>query len=142
MVKAYAHPLRVEILRLLEGREASPTELAAELGSPLSNTSYNVRRLEALGLIELTDRIMRRGAVEHRYRARVNTSYLRTAGRVDEQGWSAIARELERTRARIERIVAESESRLGSKRGAAAQEASVILMRFTGPEEEKRARRS
>ncbi len=140
MVKAYAHPLRVEILRLLEDRVASPSELAAEVGAPLSNTSYHVRRLEELGLVELKGRILRRGAVEHRYAARVHTSYVRTAGRVDEQGWASIARELEKTLARIERLVADSEARVASD-GAVAQEATVILMRFAGPEDGRRRRR-
>jgi DNA-binding transcriptional ArsR family regulator len=141
VVKAYAHPLRVEILRLLEDRVASPTELATELGAPLSNTSYHVRRLEELGLIELRGRILRRGAVEHRYAARVHTSYVRTAGRVDDEGWTAIARELERTLTRIERLVEQSETRVASGDGSGTQEATVILMRFAGPEGGARRRR-
>jgi DNA-binding transcriptional ArsR family regulator len=70
VVKAYAHPLRIQILRLLDDRIASPSWIAAELKVPLSNASYHVRRLNELGLIELVERVARRGALEHRYTAR------------------------------------------------------------------------
>jgi DNA-binding transcriptional ArsR family regulator len=71
LVRAYAHPLRMQILGLLTDRTASPSEIAAELGTPLSNTSYHVRQLAALGLIELVSRTARRGAIEHHYTASV-----------------------------------------------------------------------
>jgi DNA-binding transcriptional ArsR family regulator len=68
IAKALAHPLRTRVLAALEGRTASPSELAGELGASLGVVSYHVRRLEALGLIELVKREPRRGAVEHYYR--------------------------------------------------------------------------
>jgi DNA-binding transcriptional ArsR family regulator len=71
LVRAYAHPLRRQILGLLDNRIASPSEIAAELGTPLSNTSYHVRQLLALGLVELVSRTARRGAIEHHYTAKV-----------------------------------------------------------------------
>jgi DNA-binding transcriptional ArsR family regulator len=71
VVRAYAHPLRRQILGLLDNRTASPSEIAAELGTPLSNTSYHVRQLVALGLVELVSRTARRGAIEHHYTARL-----------------------------------------------------------------------
>jgi DNA-binding transcriptional ArsR family regulator len=71
LVKAYAHPLRIQILGLLDNRTASPSEIATELGTPLSNTSYHVRQLVALGLVELVRRTARRGAIEHHYTAKV-----------------------------------------------------------------------
>lgn len=71
LVRAYAHPLRRQILGLLDDRTASPSEIATELGSPLSNTSYHVRQLHALGLVELVSRTASRGAIEHHYTARV-----------------------------------------------------------------------
>ncbi|HEX8648943.1 MAG TPA: helix-turn-helix domain-containing protein [Thermoleophilaceae bacterium] len=67
LAKAYSHPLRIHILELLDGRIASPRELAAELGAPLSNTSYHVRQLVSFGLVELVARTARRGAIEHHY---------------------------------------------------------------------------
>jgi DNA-binding transcriptional ArsR family regulator len=71
VVKALGHPTRVRILNVLRDRElASPVELSAELEIPLGTVGYHVRRLEALGFIELARRTQRRGAVEHHYRAR------------------------------------------------------------------------
>jgi DNA-binding transcriptional ArsR family regulator len=69
LVKGLAHPLRIHILRVLETRVASPSEIAEEIGAPLGNVSYHVRFLARVGLIELTSTKPRRGAVEHYYRA-------------------------------------------------------------------------
>jgi DNA-binding transcriptional ArsR family regulator len=70
LVKALAHPLRVQILSTLEDRVASPSDLAIELDAPLGNVSYHVRTLADLGLVKLVKRRTRRGAVEHYYQAR------------------------------------------------------------------------
>lgn len=71
LIKALAHPLRVRILSVLETRElASPNELADELEVSLGVVSYHVRRLHALGFLELVRRTPRRGAIEHHYRAK------------------------------------------------------------------------
>lgn len=52
-LKALAHPLRLEILRLLELHEsASVTGLAAELGETTGSVSYHLRRLARHGLVE------------------------------------------------------------------------------------------
>lgn len=67
LAKALAHPLRTRILAALEGRTASPSELADELGASLGVVSYHVRRLEALGFLKLVKHEPRRGAVEHYY---------------------------------------------------------------------------
>jgi DNA-binding transcriptional ArsR family regulator len=69
LVKALAHPLRMRIMTVLEQRSATPKHLAAELEVPLENLSYHVRALRDVGLIELEDQRIVRGAVEHRYRA-------------------------------------------------------------------------
>jgi DNA-binding transcriptional ArsR family regulator len=69
LVKALAHPLRVSILRVLEDRVASPSEIATELSAPLGNVSYHVRVLERAGLLKLARTRQRRGAIEHYYRA-------------------------------------------------------------------------
>jgi DNA-binding transcriptional ArsR family regulator len=69
LAKALAHPLRTRILAALEGRTASPSELAIELDGSLGVVSYHVRRLEALGFVKLVKREPRRGAVEHYYSA-------------------------------------------------------------------------
>ena len=67
VVKALAHPLRVQILSLLEHKTASPSELAAELQVPLGNVSYHVRQLQSFGLIRLVRTTPRRGSIEHHY---------------------------------------------------------------------------
>jgi DNA-binding transcriptional ArsR family regulator len=67
VVKALAHPLRVQILGLLEQQTASPSELAAELRVPLGNVSYHVRQLQSFGLIRLARTTPRRGSIEHHY---------------------------------------------------------------------------
>ena len=69
LAKALAHPLRTRILSALEGRTASPSELAAELDAPLGVVSYHVRRLAGLRFLKLVKRVPRRGAVEHYYTA-------------------------------------------------------------------------
>ena len=83
LVKGLAHPLRIHILRILQNRVASPSELAHELDVPLGNVSYHVRFLARVGLIELSGTKPRRGAVEHYYRA---------IGRVHvtENAWSQV----------------------------------------------------
>jgi DNA-binding transcriptional ArsR family regulator len=69
LAKALAHPLRTRILAALEGRTASPSQLADELDAPLGVVSYHVRRLAALRFLKLVKRVPRRGAVEHYYTA-------------------------------------------------------------------------
>jgi DNA-binding transcriptional ArsR family regulator len=177
LVKAYAHPLRVRILGLLDNRVASPSEIAQELGTPLSNTSYHVRQLAALGLVELVDRATRRGAIEHYYTAsfrpkitdegwaalpgivrraviggglgqavehivaaaneggfdRDDIHFSRTAGRLDEEAWHAIEREMVALLDRIEAIVEASEARLQTDPARAGEEATALMMLFAGP---------
>jgi DNA-binding transcriptional ArsR family regulator len=69
VAKALSHPLRAQILGILEERRASPRELAEELGAPLGNVSYHVRALLNLKLIKLVKKTPRRGAIEHHYEA-------------------------------------------------------------------------
>lgn len=83
LVKGLAHPLRIHILRVLESRVASPSEIAEEIGAPLGNVSYHVRFLARVGLIELTSTKPRRGAVEHYYRAVGRVS-------VTDQAWAQV----------------------------------------------------
>jgi DNA-binding transcriptional ArsR family regulator len=69
IAKALRHPLRVEILALLDKRVASPSEMALELNQPLGNLSYHVRELVRFQCIELVSTKPVRGATEHFYRA-------------------------------------------------------------------------
>ena len=69
LLKAMAHPMRVQILDLMNEREWSPRELQIELDEGLSQVSYHVKVLRDFELIEGTKTEPRRGAVEHYYRA-------------------------------------------------------------------------
>ena len=81
VAKALSHPLRAQILGILEERRASPRELSEELGAPLGNVSYHVRALLNLKLIKLVKKTPRRGAIEHHYEA------TGSAARVPEVEW-------------------------------------------------------
>lgn len=81
-VRAMSHPLRVRILAILQQRTASPNTLAGICGATLGTTSYHVRTLHSLGLIELIDETKVRGAVEHHYRARARPT-------VSDEAWAA-----------------------------------------------------
>jgi acyl-CoA reductase-like NAD-dependent aldehyde dehydrogenase len=78
---AIAHPARVQILVIANERDVSPSSYVEEVMglSPakepadykraLSHVSYHFRALEKAGCIVIIDRIPKRGAVEHVYRA-------------------------------------------------------------------------
>jgi DNA-binding transcriptional ArsR family regulator len=85
MVKTLSHPLRLEALRILNDRVASPNEIAKELGESTSLISYHVKELVADGCVELVDEQPRRGAVEHYYRGRVSASG-------DDEAWSTLTK--------------------------------------------------
>jgi DNA-binding transcriptional ArsR family regulator len=74
VAKGLSHPLRAGILRILEERRASPSELSEQLDAPLGNVSYHVRVLLDLKLIKLVDSAPRRGAIEHYYEAVAHTA--------------------------------------------------------------------
>ena len=80
-MKALAHPLRIQILGVLEREVASPNQIATELGAPLGNVSYHVRELSRLGMIRLVKKTPRRGAIEHYYRAEARP-------RISDEGWA------------------------------------------------------
>lgn len=69
VAKAFAHPLRVQILIILNEKVASPNMLANQLDRSLNLVAYHVRVLEKYDCIELVDTKQRRGATEHFYRA-------------------------------------------------------------------------
>jgi DNA-binding transcriptional ArsR family regulator len=69
IAKALSHPMRAQILMILNDRVASPNEIAEAIDERLPNVSYHVRALLDLGTIELVDTAQRRGAIEHYYRA-------------------------------------------------------------------------
>jgi DNA-binding transcriptional ArsR family regulator len=85
LVRALAHPLRVQILEVLNERQASPNELGAILEYPLGNVAYHTRVLEKCDCIELVGTERRRGAVEHYFRAKPR-SY------IGHQDWRKVPR--------------------------------------------------
>jgi len=125
VVKALAHPLRVEILGALEHRTASPNELAGELGAPLGNVSYHVRQLAAAGLLRLVREIPRRGAVEHYYCLDATPAIHQL--RLDAEGFEAAARELERLAGTLRAIAADSAARMASEDGAEADHPALAV---------------
>jgi DNA-binding transcriptional ArsR family regulator len=71
IAKALSHPLRARVLAALDGREASPSQIAEEIGVELTLISFHVRHLADAGLITATRTRPVRGAVEHFYRLSV-----------------------------------------------------------------------
>ncbi|MGA8747093.1 MAG: winged helix-turn-helix domain-containing protein [Solirubrobacterales bacterium] len=69
LVKALGHPIRADVLSILNERVASPSELAKALGEGLSQVSYHVNVLIECDCLELVKTEPRRGAIEHYYRA-------------------------------------------------------------------------
>jgi DNA-binding transcriptional ArsR family regulator len=70
LVRALAHPMRVRILEALQGRTASPTELAREFRESLGVVSYHVNALLDVNCIEQVHTKPKRGTIEHFYAAR------------------------------------------------------------------------
>jgi DNA-binding transcriptional ArsR family regulator len=71
LAAAMSHPTRLFALTVFWEREASPREIAAELGEPVNNITYHVNQLLDLGWIELVAQRPARGGrvVEHFYKA-------------------------------------------------------------------------
>lgn len=66
---ALAKEERVRVFAIFCERVASPSEIAKELGRPVSYITYHVKVLLECRLIVLKDEVQVRGAVEHFYRA-------------------------------------------------------------------------
>lgn len=73
LIRALAHPLRVQILEILSERVASPNRLSEELDTGLTHVAYHTRALDKCGCLELVDTARRRGATEHFYKAVPNS---------------------------------------------------------------------
>jgi DNA-binding transcriptional ArsR family regulator len=70
LVKALAHPTRVRILEALQGRTASPAELAREFQQSLGVIAYHANALLEVKCIEQVSTRPTRGTIEHFYTAR------------------------------------------------------------------------
>jgi DNA-binding transcriptional ArsR family regulator len=66
-LRAFAHPLRLQLLSLLTGTAMSAAEVARELGTTQANASYHLRRLEAAGLLRVVEEVEVRGGRAKRY---------------------------------------------------------------------------
>lgn len=83
LVKALGHPIRARALSILNEEVASPKMIAADLGVPLGTVGHHVKKLEALGCIELVKTKPRRGATEHFYRGTVRSI-------LDDEQWTKL----------------------------------------------------
>src|SRR6201994_1666711 len=70
LVRALAHPMRVQILEALQGRTASPTELARQFRESLGVVSYHANALLDVDCIVQVRTQPKRGTIEHFYTAR------------------------------------------------------------------------
>ena len=68
VLRALAHPLRLRMLTLMWPGPMSAAELARELDISHALASQHLRRLDAVGLVELAEERTRRGGRERRYR--------------------------------------------------------------------------
>jgi DNA-binding transcriptional ArsR family regulator len=68
VLRARAHPIRLQILSLLTGTELSATEVARELGITHANASYHLRTLLAAHELVIASEEKVRGGVAKRYR--------------------------------------------------------------------------
>jgi DNA-binding transcriptional ArsR family regulator len=146
LLRAISHPIRIEALRVLASRSASPKEIAAECGEPISDVSYHVRYLRREGYVEMVDTEARRGAIEHYYRttrssdsateslrgligeavralnsstvdARADRQLSWTTMELDEQGWAELVERQRRWRAELEQVEAAAAERLARDGG-------------------------
>src|SRR5439155_24617972 len=79
-LRAWAHPLRLQMLSLLTGAAMSAAELARELGVSQALASYHLRTLADSGVVELAEERVRRGGRERLYRYRVPPASSRWKG--------------------------------------------------------------
>jgi DNA-binding transcriptional ArsR family regulator len=85
VAKAFTHPLRGHVwVTLCERGEASPKEIADELGILVSEVSYHFRELKKRRLIRLVRTEQRRGFAEHFYEPRAPVLYF------DDSDWMQI----------------------------------------------------
>jgi DNA-binding transcriptional ArsR family regulator len=68
LLRAVAHPLRLQILSLLTSTELSAAEIARELDTSQANASYHLRVLAAAGLLVPAGEVKIRGGTAKRYR--------------------------------------------------------------------------
>jgi DNA-binding transcriptional ArsR family regulator len=65
LMRALAHPVRIEILAALQDRAASPAELSRELGARQGVVSFHASTLLRCGCLEVVRSEARQGAIEN-----------------------------------------------------------------------------
>jgi hypothetical protein len=86
LARALNHPLRAQLLTILNERCASPKELTDLVGGKLSNVSYHCRELLKFDCIEVVETEAVRGAVKTTYRG--TTRML-----LDDKTWQRLSKE-------------------------------------------------
>jgi DNA-binding transcriptional regulator GbsR (MarR family) len=121
----------MRILAALSEKEASPSELAEEMGESLGVVSYHTRILLELKCIELVRKTPRRGAVEHHYRAierpRDDRHLAWLNLTLDDRGWAELNEALAGVIDRAYEIQAESRERLADEDTPTSK---LVLMHF------------
>jgi len=86
LVKAFAHPIRVQAMAILNERIASPKEVAARTGESLKLVAYHIRVLKNLGLVELV-------RVEEAASGRVTEHFYKATRRpmIDLEAWKQLS---------------------------------------------------
>jgi DNA-binding transcriptional ArsR family regulator len=67
-LRAFAHPVRLQILSVVTGTAMSAAEVAREIGGTQANASYHLRQLYDAGLLEVAETVSVRGGQAKRYR--------------------------------------------------------------------------
>jgi len=96
LVKALRHEARAYALTVLTHREASPKELAADLGMSVNHMAYHIKQLVKLECAELVRTVKRRNADEHFYKATVQHFF-------DPEEWKQVP-EHDRLKMRVDLI--------------------------------------
>ena len=146
VVKALAHPVRMQILAILDEGTATPKDLAAALDMPLENVSYHVRALKDLGFIKLERTRQVRGAVAHHYKLaarpqignRVPDRIAHVALHLDDEGLAEVDAILRDVEHRLERVSRRARRRLGEGEG---RRLAFQVYLFDDPPAPRKARR-
>ncbi|MFL5844307.1 MAG: ArsR/SmtB family transcription factor [Solirubrobacteraceae bacterium] len=102
VLKALNHPVRRQVMSMLDEDVASAKELAGRLGLSIPSVSYHFGILRDLGLIKVVRETPRRGAVERHYKAvqrslsvRQVLDWVLASDQDTPRGWSAKLAELD-----------------------------------------------
>lgn len=90
VLQAIGNPTRLRILSLVAGRGMSGAQLARELGIAPASAGYHLRRLEAAGLVEVSELRSSRGGQERLYRQRPPVRQPVGEQASDPRGWQAL----------------------------------------------------